>query len=78
MTELSPREKEVLGLIASGFTLLQIAYRLGLSYNTVDMYRRRSIRKLGAVSSAHAVAIALVGGIVLDVDPSFHTKKRVL
>jgi len=74
---LSPREREVLGLIASGLTLYQIARRLGMSYGTAQQYRNRAFEKLGAVSSAHAVALAFVAGVDLPISPLFVVQKNV-
>lgn len=64
---LSPREKEVLSLIASGFTLHQIARKLGISTGCAEQYRSRAFGKLGAVSSPHAVALAFLSGLRLDI-----------
>ncbi len=64
---LSPREKEVLSLIASGLTLEQAARKLCISVRCADQYRGRAFGKLGAVSSPHAVALALRTGIELEI-----------
>lgn len=47
--ELSTREEEVLRLYASGALLKQIAYRMGVSLNTVKSYRARIQSKYAAV-----------------------------
>lgn len=73
---LSPREKEVLGLIASGFTLYQIARKLGIGYSTAQDYRNRAFEKLGATSSAHAVALAFLAGIELSILSLFAPQKN--
>ncbi len=67
MTSLSPREQEVLSLIASGLTLYQIARRLGIGYGTAKGYRSQVFEKLGAASSAHAVALAMIAGVELSI-----------
>lgn len=56
---LSPRELEVVGLLAEGLTDKQIAAQLGVSETTVKSYLRQSYEKLGAADRAQAVAIAL-------------------
>ena len=46
LTELSPREKEVLGQLRQGFTNREIAYRLFISTNTVNKHVNQVLRKL--------------------------------
>jgi DNA-binding NarL/FixJ family response regulator len=60
--QLSPREREVLHLMAEGFTGEAIARRLGLSVETVRTHARNVIRKLQARNRVHAIAIALQRG----------------
>jgi two-component system response regulator NreC len=60
---LSPREREVLDLIAQGYTNQQIADRLGLSVKTVETYRSRLVEKLGLRSRADLVRYALDSGL---------------
>jgi DNA-binding NarL/FixJ family response regulator len=60
--QLSPREREVLHLMAEGFTGEAIARRLGLSVETVRTHARNVIRKLQARNRVHAIAIALERG----------------
>ena len=56
---LTPREREVLGLLAEGMTSAEAAAHLGLSTETVETHVRRALRKLGARSRTHAVALAI-------------------
>jgi DNA-binding NarL/FixJ family response regulator len=56
---LSPRETEVLRLIADGMSSKQVATDLGISETTVKTYLRQLFEKLGASHRAHAVALAL-------------------
>ncbi len=60
---LSPREREVLALIARGHTNQQIADRLALSVKTVETYRARLVEKLGLKSRADLVRYALDSGL---------------
>jgi ATP/maltotriose-dependent transcriptional regulator MalT len=55
---LSPREREVLGLVAQGLRNREIGQRLFISEVTVKAHLRNIMRKLGARSRGHAVAIA--------------------
>jgi len=59
---LSPRESEILGFIAQGFTNEEIARRAYLSINTVKTYIRTAYRKMGVTSRAQAVGWALRNG----------------
>lgn len=56
---LSPRETEVVQLMAEGLSNRQIARQLGLSEATVKSYLSQLFEKLGAADRAHAVALAL-------------------
>jgi DNA-binding NarL/FixJ family response regulator len=53
---LSPREREVLDLLARGFLYKEIANTLGISVPTVNTYIRRIYEKLQVRSRAQAVA----------------------
>lgn len=57
---LSPREREVLGLLARGLTGEQIAERLVLSPETVRTHIRNAREKLGASTRVEAVTMALI------------------
>ena len=54
--DLSPREREVLELLARGFLYKEIAESLGISVQTVNTYIRRIYEKLHVRSRAQAVA----------------------
>ena len=54
---LSPREQEVLCLLALGQTTKMIARQLNLSPRTVDIYRANLVCKIGAKHTAEAVRI---------------------
>jgi DNA-binding CsgD family transcriptional regulator len=56
---LSPREREVVGLLADGLSGAQIAEQLVLSPETVRTHIRNAMTKLGASTRSQAVAIAL-------------------
>jgi DNA-binding CsgD family transcriptional regulator len=61
---LSPREREVLTLIAAGADFQQIADELTISPTTVRTHVRNAHRKLRARNRAHAIAIAMQGGLI--------------
>ena len=52
---LSPREEEVVRLFAAGLGTKEIAFRLGLSRTTVDVYWLRIKRKVNCDSPLHVV-----------------------
>ncbi len=60
---LSPRELEVLRLLAAGESNAQIARRLGLSTHTVERHVANLYRKTGARGRADATAYALRHGL---------------
>ncbi|MGA9284005.1 MAG: response regulator transcription factor [Solirubrobacteraceae bacterium] len=57
--KLTPREREVLRLIALGHTSVEIAAKLGLSPRTIETHRARIHRKLGLDTRAELVSYAL-------------------
>ncbi len=61
---LTPREREVLQLIAEGQTNKQIAERLQLSVYTVDGHRTRLMEKLGLHSVGELIRFAIKNGLV--------------
>jgi two-component system response regulator NreC len=64
---LSQREREVLALVAIGYTHQQIAERLSLSVKTVETYRARLTEKLYLKTRADLVRYAIELGL-LDAD----------
>jgi two-component system response regulator NreC len=60
---LSPRELEVLALVAEGFTARQIADKLGLSPKTVENHRANIMDRLGIRTIAGLVRYAMRIGL---------------
>jgi DNA-binding NarL/FixJ family response regulator len=56
---LTPREKEILGLIAEGYTNPQIAEKIYLSPFTVDSHRKNLLAKFKAKNTAILIRIAV-------------------
>jgi NarL family two-component system response regulator LiaR len=56
---LTPRQREILRLIAAGLENKQIARRLGIGVHTVKTHVSRVLNKLGASSRTEAVVLAL-------------------
>ena len=61
---LSPRELEILQLMADGLENEEIARELYISPETVKSHVRRILQKLGAHSRTYAVAVALRRSLV--------------
>lgn len=61
---LSPREREVLQLVAEGKTSQEIGERLSISSKTVDTYRSRLMRKIGVEDVTGLVKFAIQHGVV--------------
>ncbi|HEY2703342.1 MAG TPA: response regulator transcription factor [Candidatus Dormibacteraeota bacterium] len=61
---LTPRELDVLRLLAGGWTTRAMADELGVTFHTIRNYVQAVIQKLGAHSRLEAVAIALREGVV--------------
>lgn len=62
--ELSPRERQVVSMLARGFTQREISEALGISTKTVETHLRRIRRKTGTRSRATLVEFARIAGIV--------------
>jgi len=62
---LTPREIEILGLLAAGDSNRTIAARLSISVHTVKFHISSILSKLGVASRTEAVALGLKLGIVL-------------
>ena len=60
--DLSPRERDVLALLARGWSMEAAAGELHLSHETVRTHVRNARRKLGARTGAEAVAMAIESG----------------
>jgi DNA-binding NarL/FixJ family response regulator len=60
---LTPREREVLQLVAEGRSSKEIAARLKISVSTVDSHRHHVMKKLGVSSVADLVKIAIRAGL---------------
>ena len=61
---LSPREMDVLRLIAAGNTNKEIGAQLGLTEDTVKSHVKNILGKLDANDRTHAVTIALKRGVI--------------
>jgi DNA-binding NarL/FixJ family response regulator len=61
---LTPREVEVLSLVARGLANKEIAEKLGTASGTVKMHIQNILAKLGASDRTHAVTIAMERGIL--------------
>lgn len=64
--ELTPRELDVLRLIALGHTNTEVGAQLYLSVRTVESHRAHLQRKLGRVTRAELVRYALDRGLLAD------------
>ena len=60
---LTPREREILALVASGLMNKQIAAELGLAEITVKIHRGHIVKKMGAKSLAELIRMAETLGI---------------
>lgn len=61
---LTPRQREILQLVAEGHTSKDIAQRLGLSYRTVETHRNQLMKRLGVTDLTGLVRFAVRAGLV--------------
>lgn len=64
LRSVTPRQRDVLRLIADGQTTAEIAEELGLSVYTVKNYVERTFSRLGVYSRAGAVGMAMREGLL--------------
>jgi two-component system, LuxR family, response regulator FixJ len=64
LSALSNRERDVLGGLVAGRANKQIAFDLGISPRTVEIYRANLMNKMRAASLSELVRMALIVGIV--------------
>ena len=62
VAELSPRQREVMYLVAEGLSNKQIALQLGISPRTVENYRAWAMERMGASNLADLVRKVLILG----------------
>ncbi len=60
---LTPREREVLQLMAEGYATKEVAHRLGVSVKTVETHRRQIMEKLDMHSVAELTKYAIREGL---------------
>jgi RNA polymerase sigma factor (sigma-70 family) len=61
---LTPREREVLQLVAGGLTSKEIAEQLGISYRTVEVHRMHLMRRLNVHDVAGLMRFAAGAGLL--------------
>jgi two-component system, NarL family, response regulator DevR len=64
VARLSPREREILLLLADGLTMQQIGRRLGISPRTVESHVSKLYRKLAVRTRVQAIARAAALGLI--------------
>jgi DNA-binding CsgD family transcriptional regulator len=62
VTRLSPRQRQILALIAAGYTNPSIAAQLGITLGTVKKHVEAIRYRLDAENRGHAVLLAMQGG----------------
>jgi DNA-binding NarL/FixJ family response regulator len=64
LAALTPRQREILQLVAEGHTSKDIAQRLGLSYRTIETHRNQLMKRLGVADLTGLVRFAVRAGLV--------------
>jgi DNA-binding NarL/FixJ family response regulator len=63
--ELTPRQREILQLVAAGQTSKEIAQKLGVSYRTIETHRMQLMRRLNVHDVTGLVRYAVAAGLVV-------------
>ena len=64
LAQLSKREREVIRLVALGYTAKQVASELSVSVKTIETYRARIRDKLGLRAKVDVVRFAIDSGLL--------------
>ncbi len=72
LERLTPRQREVLQLIAEGHSAKDIAFRLKLSAKTIDAHRSQLMQRLGIFDIPGLVRLALRSGLIQDIPKDIH------
>jgi len=64
LARLSARERQVMELIALGYSTKELSGRLGISYKTADSHRTHVLKKLGVHETASLVRFAIRAGVI--------------
>ncbi len=64
LASLTPRERQVLRLVADGLSTKEVAATLRISYKTADSHRTHILKKLGVHETASVVRIAVRTGLI--------------
>ncbi len=62
---LTPRETEALTWVARGKTRWEVGVILGISEETIKVHLENARKKLGASNNTHAIAVAMLNGLLL-------------
>jgi DNA-binding NarL/FixJ family response regulator len=63
--QLTPRNREVLRLVANGFSTKRIAARLKISLKTAEFHRAKLMKKLGVRGVVGLVRYAIRTGVIM-------------
>ena len=61
---LTPRQREILQLLAEGHSAKQVAATLGISHRTVEFHKYQAMELLGVKSNAELIHFALKHGLI--------------
>ena len=75
---LTPREREMLTLLAAGLTAVEIAEQLVISRETVKSHVRSAMLKLGTRTRTHAVVRALISGEITTIYSGIPSEPRAI
>jgi DNA-binding CsgD family transcriptional regulator len=70
ITPLTTRQRQLLALVADGFSNVQAARRLGISAHTVRTHLQQIYTRLGVTSRSEATALVRPPGDTLDLRPA--------
>jgi DNA-binding NarL/FixJ family response regulator len=66
--DLSPRQREILRLLAGGLTMRAIGARLGVSVRTVETHKYEAMHRLGVATTAALIRYAVAAGLAAGRD----------
>lgn len=78
--KLESKDIEILSMLSHGLTTKEMADKLNWTYATVETYRSRLLRRNGARTSSHLIAIAFRAGVLKTgiTQPDFSQEEALL
>lgn len=66
LDNLTPREKEIITLLAKGLSSKEISSQLNLSVHTIQKHRKNILQKTGCTNTSQLISSCIMAGLVME------------